>query len=281
LIPAHNDSLSKLPDIGLTWICPFCLLNPVDRRPLQEYVAAILTVQTIDDLRGLGTILGVWAHPDDESYLMAGIMAGAVRNGQRVACATATRGEEGSQDHERWPPGRIAEIREAELDESLKILGVTEHHWLNYRDGACHTVLPSEGVGKVASIIDSVRPDTVLTFGLDGHTGHPDHIAVAEWTTGAFELAGRPRAELHYVTVSTQWAERFLAKLQPYEVFAPPTPTVSPEEELDIDFHLPEPLLDLKIKALDAQVSQTQFLRSVFGDKFWRDILSREMFRLA
>lgn len=39
----------------------------------------------------LGTILGVWAHPDDETYLSAGLMASAVRSGCRVVCVTATR----------------------------------------------------------------------------------------------------------------------------------------------------------------------------------------------
>ena len=52
----------------------------------------------------LGTVLGVWAHPDDETYLSAGLMAQAVRDGDRVVCITATRGEGGSLDEERWPP---------------------------------------------------------------------------------------------------------------------------------------------------------------------------------
>ena len=56
----------------------------------------------------LGTILSVWAHPDDETYLCAGLMARAVRSGARVVCVTATRGELGSSDPERWPPGRAA-----------------------------------------------------------------------------------------------------------------------------------------------------------------------------
>lgn len=43
----------------------------------------------------LGTILGVWAHPDDETYLMAGLAARAVRSGSRVVIVTATRGEGG------------------------------------------------------------------------------------------------------------------------------------------------------------------------------------------
>ena len=51
----------------------------------------------------LGTMLGVWAHPDDETYLAAGLMAVGVRQGNRVVCVTATRGEEGSWDEGRWP----------------------------------------------------------------------------------------------------------------------------------------------------------------------------------
>ncbi len=43
----------------------------------------------------LGTILGVWAHPDDEAYLSAGLMATAIAAGRRVVCVTATRGRGG------------------------------------------------------------------------------------------------------------------------------------------------------------------------------------------
>jgi LmbE family N-acetylglucosaminyl deacetylase len=37
-----------------------------------------------------GTILSIWAHPDDETYLAGGVMAAASANGQRVVCVTAT-----------------------------------------------------------------------------------------------------------------------------------------------------------------------------------------------
>jgi LmbE family N-acetylglucosaminyl deacetylase len=36
---------------------------------------------TTDSTGELGTILGVWAHPDDEAYLSAGLMATASRPG--------------------------------------------------------------------------------------------------------------------------------------------------------------------------------------------------------
>jgi hypothetical protein len=45
---------------------------------------------------GLGTVLGIWAHPDDEAFLSAGLMAAARDVGQRVVCVTATLGEHGT-----------------------------------------------------------------------------------------------------------------------------------------------------------------------------------------
>ena len=57
----------------------------------------------------LGTILGVWAHPDDETYLTAGLMARAADDGERVVCVTATKGEGGSWDEKRWPSETMGE----------------------------------------------------------------------------------------------------------------------------------------------------------------------------
>ena len=69
---------------------------------------------TTDEVAGLGTILGIWAHPDDEAYLSGGLMAIARQAGCRVVCVTATRGELGTGDPVTWPPDRLAEER-AEL----------------------------------------------------------------------------------------------------------------------------------------------------------------------
>ncbi len=122
----------------------------------------------------LGTILSVWAHPDDETYLCAGLMARAVRSGGRVVCVTATRGELGSSDPERWPSGaRLAQIRTEELHQALEALGVTEHHWLDYPDGGCAEVPDEAAVARVRSLVQEVRPETVLTFGPEGMTGAP------------------------------------------------------------------------------------------------------------
>src|SRR5438132_8824193 len=111
------------------------------------------------DVDDVGTILGVWAHPDDETYLTAGLMAAGVRDGRRVVCVTATRGEGGSWDEERWPTSNLGAVRDAELMESLRILGVTDHRWLDHPDGSCSGVPEDEAVATVASIVRDVQPD--------------------------------------------------------------------------------------------------------------------------
>ena len=127
-----------------------------------------------------GPILGIWAHPDDEAFLSAGLMAQAASEGERVVCVTATRGELGVQDAERWPPDQLARIRENELYESMRILGVGEHRWLDYPDGGCHLVDEEEAVARLVAVVHGCAADlSVLTFGPDGMTAHQDHMAVS------------------------------------------------------------------------------------------------------
>ena len=133
------------------------------------------------DLSWLGTTVVVWAHPDDETYLSGGTAAALVDLGHRVVAVTATRGDAGGPDP--TPAGRAAtaRLRTAELEEALRVLGVTEHHWLGYEDGRCADADPEPAVRRLADLFDDVRPDTVVTFGPDGFTGHPDHRAVSRW----------------------------------------------------------------------------------------------------
>lgn len=228
------------------------------------------------DPRPLGTILGVWAHPDDETYLSGGIMALAARAGQRVACVTATRGEKGSQDETRWPPDMIAETRTEELARALAVLGVREHFWLGYPDGGCDEVDVAEGAARLAGVVAAVIPDTVLTFGPDGQTGHPDHLAVHRWVESACP-PGSP-ATVYWATVPDDWRP-FAERLNEFDVFAPGTPEFAPRAELDVILDLDDELMDLKLRALREQPSQTEGLLGALGEEFVRASLSVESFR--
>jgi LmbE family N-acetylglucosaminyl deacetylase len=229
----------------------------------------------------LGTILGVWAHPDDETYLTAGLMARAVRSGSRVVCVTATRGEGGSMDEERWPSATMGDVREKELLRGFDILGVTEHQWLDLPDIDMDTPLPEEGAAKVRAIMEEIGPDTVLTFGPDGMTGHESHKSISRWTTVAFEGAARPGARLFYATNTPEWAKEWAPRLEPFNIFRPGTPPVTPRDELGIHYALPSDILDLKIRAIQAHVSQVEGLVHVFGEDGLRGAMKDESFRLA
>lgn len=228
-----------------------------------------------------GTILGVWAHPDDETYLTAGLMAEAVRQGDRVLCVTATRGEEGSWDEERWPTAQMGKVREAELLAGLEILGVTEHIFLDYYDGTCASVPHEEGVARVEAIMRDVSPDSVFSFGPDGMTDHADHKATCAWATEAFSRAAKPGAKLYYATQTPEWAERFVPVMNKFNVFAPGTPPITPLDELAINFPVPPDLLALKLSAISKHVSQVEGMLNAFGADFFREAMAEEYFRLA
>lgn len=229
----------------------------------------------------LGTILGIWAHPDDETWLSAGLMARAVAAGSRVVCVTATRGELGAQDPERWPPEKLAEIRTAELAESFAVLGVTEHHWLDYPDGGCAEVDEAEAVGRLMRIIAEVQPDTVLTMGPDGMTGHQDHIAVSRWATQAFLTEAPPGARLHYSTVLPHVWEGMQEEFFRLCVSMGGQPSVTQAADLSIHYELDDETLALKDRAIRAQVSQVEGLFEQMDPVALQEDMRHETYRAA
>jgi LmbE family N-acetylglucosaminyl deacetylase len=229
----------------------------------------------------LGTVLGVWGHPDDEAYLSGGLMAAAAEAGQRVVCVTATRGEAGFPDDDTRSVAERIAIREGELAACLAALGVTEHHWLDSRDGECDQVSLDDVVPALCELIDEVRPDTVITFGPDGMTGHVDHVAVSRWTTAAVGRAGRPGTKLLYATKTPQWNDMFLRLMDMDDVMMVDgmTPPTVPAGELAVWLQLDDDLLDRKVRALRCQPSQVAGLADQVGDEGFRQLNREEFFR--
>jgi LmbE family N-acetylglucosaminyl deacetylase len=234
------------------------------------------------DAASLGTILGVWAHPDDDIFLTAGLMATAVRAGNRVVDVTATRGEGGSMDEERWPPETMGVVRTKELLRSLEILGVTEHRFLEGPvDVDMDAHLDETGAAQVLSIVAEVRPDTILTFGPDGMTGHQAHMDVCRWATEAFEAAAKPGARLYYATQTPEFTAEVVPLIEQFNIFRPGTPPVTPRAELGIDFVAEGDVLELKLASLEAHESQIEGLLEVFGGDGLSRFLRDESFRDA
>ena len=227
------------------------------------------------------TILSIWAHPDDETYLSSGLMALAAREGVRVVCVTATRGEGGSLDEERWPPETLGAIREQELLRCLDILGITEHVFLDLPDIGMDTPLPDVGAVRVLELMEEIKPDTVLTFGPDGMTGHLGHICVSDWTTDAFAKAAPAGSNLYYACQSETWAAEILPRLQPFAAFRPGTPPVIAAADLAIAYHLDPELMELKLRAIHEHTSQVEGMLDALGDDFFRVGARSECFQLG
>jgi LmbE family N-acetylglucosaminyl deacetylase len=230
---------------------------------------------------GTGTLLGVWAHPDDEAFLSAGLMARARAAGERVLVATATFGERGTSDPQRWPPERLGPLREQELAHSLEILGVSEHRWLGHRDGELAGVRRRVGRTQVTDLIDEVRPDTVVTFGPDGLTGHDDHRAVSGWVTDAWRRTGRA-GRLWFATLTPSF-HRVWGRLHDeaglwVEGRRPPA---TGESDLAARVAFDEELARRKYAALRAHASQTDGLVTLAGEERFRRWWSQEVFVAA
>jgi LmbE family N-acetylglucosaminyl deacetylase len=165
----------------------------------------------------------VVAHPDDDAFSWAGTVALHAGDADfRFVLVHATDGEAGDIPA-GFPATRrsLGAIRRAECAAAWRAVGrePDRHDWLGYPDGALNQAPADELTDRIAAILEEEEPDVVATFGPDGITGHPDHIAIGRATDSAFaRLAGtgRPGFQrlLHHVlpmSVFNRWQEQRLA----------------------------------------------------------------------
>jgi len=165
-------------------------------------------------------LMCVLAHPDDESLGTGGILARYAAEGIETYLVTATRGERGWLGiSEKYPgPEALGKIREAELLAAARVLGIRVD-FLNYIDGDLDQGHPAEVIAKLVGHLRSIKPDVVVTFGPDGSYGHPDHIAISQFTTAAIveaadanslyfrDLASHCVSKLYYMVATKELLE--------------------------------------------------------------------------
>src|SRR5947209_15673491 len=86
-------------------------------------------------------ILGVFAHPDDETFCAGGTFAKYTAGGAQVMVVSATRGEAGQIRSPHVATRRtLGATREEELRLACQQLGVQQSVCLEYRDGTLKDV---------------------------------------------------------------------------------------------------------------------------------------------
>ncbi|WP_197029032.1 PIG-L family deacetylase [Blastococcus sp. URHD0036] len=131
-------------------------------------------------------VLGVFAHPDDETVCAGGTLAKYASAGAEVSVVSLTRGGAGQiRDAAVATRATLCAVREGELDAAGKELGLTTVRCLDHPDGGLHRIDPGVLFELAAELLDEFDPDVVITFGPDGFSSHPDHVAVGAAVTAA------------------------------------------------------------------------------------------------
>ena len=153
-------------------------------------------------------LLAIFPHPDDETLGLGSTLTRYSSEGVETYLLCATRGERGWFDSEGPNPGldEVGRIREAELRYAAENLGLYDVSFLDYIDGDVDQANPEEIIGKIVSHIRRIKPQVVVTFGPDGAYGHPDHIALSQFTNGALVCA----ADRNFVDSNAQPPHRVL-----------------------------------------------------------------------
>jgi N-acetylglucosamine malate deacetylase 2 len=224
--------------------------------------------------------LFVFAHPDDETFSSGGTIAKLTHNKHKVKLTTATKGEAGEPGN---PPvttrDKVGPVREKELREAAKVLGISEIFFLGFIDGKVRYARNKKLHDKILSIFKREKPDVVITFDKTGGSNHPDHKAISRATTKAFESykeLTNKHIKLYHTAMPKSYVKQFEKKGIGYNAFG----KISGTNDNDIttvsnikDF------LETKIEALKKHKTQHQDWEKFLKRKDFAD-LHFEFFKL-
>ena len=135
------------------------------------------------------TLCAVFAHPDDETFSVAGTLARYADQNVAITLVTATSGESGEMAGSPVPGNDLAEVRERELRQAAGVLGIDHLQLLRLPDGRLSDQADRVRLA-IREALRQVQPQVVITEDEQGITGHPDHIAVTHATVRAVDELG-------------------------------------------------------------------------------------------
>lgn len=155
------------------------------------------------------TLMAVHAHPDDEAS-GGGILATYADQGIRTIVVTCTNGEFGDAPG-GIKPGQdghdeqaVARLRLAELEQSARILKVSDVEALGYHDSgmpdweykdrpdAFWNVPLADVAERIGGLITKYRPQVLVTYDDQGAYQHPDHVHASRAAQAAAATTGIP-----------------------------------------------------------------------------------------
>jgi len=142
------------------------------------------------------SIMGIFAHPDDETFGPGATLAKYAHLGHEVSTITATRGQAGQTANLKIS-NTIGEQREIELRKACQILGVKNTFVLDFFDGTLNEHQLPVLKKMIEEKINLIKPDIIIVLELSGISHHLDHIAVTKAVLQLFD-EGRVKPEKIY-----------------------------------------------------------------------------------
>lgn len=169
------------------------------------------------EAEGIGTVLAVFAHQDDE-LLVAGTLAGLDAAGVDTALLTVTDGD-GERRRQGQTVEKLVEERAEELRSIGRVLRIDGIEQGFFSDAGFMDV-PDEAVKKVIlEHIERTQPDTIITWDtVKGLYGHPHHVRVGHLVV---ELCRENRSspdfpvKAVYGSTVSVWIREALKRLSP------------------------------------------------------------------
>jgi LmbE family N-acetylglucosaminyl deacetylase len=225
-------------------------------------------------------LLLVFAHPDDESAFAAGVTCRTAAEGGRVALCTATSGNSGKVgDPPMCAREHLGAVRQAELMDACRVLGVSTVRVLGYQDRALAVAPPDTIRRQIVEVIRAVRPQVVITFEPNGSNLHPDHIAISRFASDAVAAAADPRWYPDLGAVHAVARLAWTLPVRPWVVLRRGDPAIEPGADFVVDVAA---FADRKAAALRAHRTQHLTIDRVFFSKpDAMRLLSIELFRQA
>lgn len=175
----------------------------------------LLIFSSCENSSSPAVILTVFAHPDDETTM--GAVLAKYAEESEVYLLIATDGSFGVTDHMGIPAGdSLVKIRQKEAECSCASLGIHPPVFLGLQDG-----LGLNGHGnfyeqepllktRLLEAIERIQPTTIITFGPDGDTGHPDHRLLGAITTEILLREGlTDKIDLYYFGWTKEQADKY------------------------------------------------------------------------
>jgi len=226
------------------------------------------------------SLLLIFAHPDDETFLAGGVAARYADEGADVALVTATRGESGKVGE---PPvctsDELPAVREAELRAAAAALGIKAVTLLGYRDRELALAPVVDVRRALVEAIRRQRPGVVVTFDPNGSNGHPDHIVISRFVSDAVTAAADPRWLPEEGDAFQVGRVLWTPPARPWELACADDRRSRPGVDFEIDIR---PWKERKLRALAAHRTQVLSANRVFLNHPDRERrLAVEVFRQA